>query len=58
MDTNVDPSPDYDTDRRIDHIFLAGGDFACEYWVVDITSYPPNDRYPSDHFAMAADITF
>jgi len=58
MDTNVDPRPDYDTDRRIDHIFLAGGDFACDWWVVDITTYPPNDRYPSDHFAMAADLRF
>ena len=58
MDTNVDPRPDYDTDRRIDHIFLAGGDFACGRWVVDITTYPPNDRYPSDHFAMAADLRF
>lgn len=58
MDTNVDPPPDYDTDHRIDHIFLAGGDFACDWWVVDITTYPPNDRYPSDHFAMAADLRF
>lgn len=58
MDTNVDPRPDYDTDRRIDHIFVAGGDFACDWWVVDITTYPPNDRYPSDHFAMAADLVF
>ncbi len=58
LDTNVDPPPDYETDRRIDHIFLAGGDFECGWWVVDITTYPPNDRYPSDHFAMAADLRF
>jgi endonuclease/exonuclease/phosphatase family metal-dependent hydrolase len=58
MDTNVDPPPDYDTDRRIDHIFLAGGQFACDHWAVDVTTYPPNDRYPSDHFAMAADLAF
>jgi hypothetical protein len=25
---------------------------------VDVTTYPPNDRYPSDHFAMAADLAF
>lgn len=58
MDTNVDPSPEYDSDRRIDHIFLAGGQFECGWWVVDITTYPPNGRYPSDHFAMAADLVF
>jgi len=58
MDTNLDPRPDYDTDRRIDHIFIAGGDFACDWWAVDITTYPPNNRFSSDHFAMAADLRF
>lgn len=45
---------EYDPEGRIDHVFLAGGDFSCRRWVVDMTSYGPERKYPSDHFAVVA----
>lgn len=41
---------------RIDHVFLAGGDWTVSRWVVDMTTYgdPPKD--PSDHFAITTDV--
>ncbi len=47
---------EYDPSHRIDHIFMANGDWDCSYWVVDMTRYGDPLRDPSDHFAMAADI--
>ena len=48
---------EYDPDHRIDHIFVASGDWDCSYWVVDMTRYGDPWRDPSDHLAMSADIT-
>ncbi len=47
---------EYDPDHRIDHIFVAEGDWDSSYWVVDMTRYGDPWRDPSDHFAMATDI--
>ena len=47
---------EYDPIHRIDHIFVALGDWDCSYWVVDMTRYGDPLQDPSDHFAMAADI--
>ena len=48
-----DPA-DHDPASRIDHIFVAGGDFACTRWIVDMTTYGEARSYPSDHFAVVA----
>lgn len=45
---------EYDPESRIDHVFVAGGEFSCRRWVVDMTRYGPELRYPSDHFAVVA----
>jgi len=57
IDTNQVPVPDYDTVDRIDHIFYAGdANWHIPYWIVDMHVYGENDLYPSDHFAMIAQI--
>jgi endonuclease/exonuclease/phosphatase family metal-dependent hydrolase len=59
QDTNLEPAPDYDLDGRIDHIFVADGptsSWTSSNWVVDQNVYGDLDRYPSDHWAIAADM--
>jgi len=51
-----DDERQYDPSHRIDHIFIANGNWDCSYWVVDMTRYGDPLRDPSDHFAMIADI--
>jgi len=60
IDTNQEPVPDYDVPGRIDHIFVAGEGvrWTCPRWVVDLTVYGPQARYPSDHRAMVAELEF
>lgn len=56
VDSNETPVPTYDLADRIDHIFLGSGavDWSVSKWSVDVHRYGPNQRYPSDHFPMAA----
>jgi hypothetical protein len=56
VETNLDPAPAYDLDARIDHLFVSdnGYTWTVSDWVADLTVYGANDRYPSDHFAIAA----
>jgi endonuclease/exonuclease/phosphatase family metal-dependent hydrolase len=56
--TNQSPEPPYDIDDRIDHIFLAGEgvSWTVSDWLADLTIYGPNQRYPSDHFPVVADV--
>jgi len=56
MATNQEPAPAYDIGTRIDHVLVAGAAWQVERWVVDTWTYGPNDRYVSDHFAIAADL--
>ena len=59
VEHNQDAEPEYDPIHRIDHIFLAGPvEWLVLDWVVDLTVYGPEDQYPSDHFPIAATITF
>ena len=60
LETNRVPAPDYDLGDRIDHIFLAGDGvtWSARDWVVDLTSYGANDRYPSDHFPVVATVAY
>ena len=59
VEANVETLPAYDPSHRIDHIFVAGeADWKVPEWVVDMHVYGPDDRYPSDHLAMVADIQF
>jgi hypothetical protein len=45
---------------RIDHIFLAGDGvtWSATDWLADLTVYGPNQRYPSDHFPVVAQVAF
>lgn len=54
--TNLGPVPDYDFNGVIDHVFTAGGTFECDRWRVDMTVYGLDDKLPSDHLAISADI--
>jgi len=57
QDTNLDPAPTYDTEGRIDHVFVADGpdsSWSASTWVVDQTVYGDLDRYPSDHWPITA----
>ncbi len=56
IDSNQDPVPGYDPDIRIDHIFVAGGQWMVPWWVVDTWVY--GETHTSDHFAMAAELQF
>jgi len=60
IDTNQDPVPEYDVPGRIDHIFVAGegARWTCPQWTVDMRVYGDEDRYPSDHRAIVAELTF
>jgi endonuclease/exonuclease/phosphatase family metal-dependent hydrolase len=59
VEHNQASAPAYDYDERIDHIFVAPepageADWAVERWSADLFVYGPQDRYPSDHFAVFA----
>lgn len=58
--SNQDPAPSYDLADRIDHIFVAGDQttWSVSRWQADLTVYPPNDRYPSDHFPIVAELDY
>ena len=59
VDHNQAEAPVYDPDHRIDHIFYAGpGAWSCSDWVADLWTYGEENRYPSDHFALMATLTF
>jgi endonuclease/exonuclease/phosphatase family metal-dependent hydrolase len=58
IDSNQDPVPGYDPSIRIDHIFVAGGQWSVPWWVVDTWVYGPSQQHTSDHFAMAAELHF
>lgn len=47
-----DETRTYGTEHRIDHIFLAGGDFICQRWIVDTHTYGDDKKDPSDHFPI------
>ncbi len=53
---NQDPEPPYEPANRIDQILLAGGDFQCPSWRVDLTTYGARSLFPSDHYAISARI--
>ncbi|MCC6523038.1 MAG: endonuclease/exonuclease/phosphatase family protein [Polyangiaceae bacterium] len=59
--SNQAPVPAYDLAERIDHLFLGAragsAPWQVSSWVVDLFVYGAEDRYPSDHFAIAADLT-
>jgi endonuclease/exonuclease/phosphatase family metal-dependent hydrolase len=54
VDSNQDPLPAYEPAHRIDHIFVAGADWAVPIWTVDTWVYGASQMYPSDHLAMIA----
>lgn len=59
MVTNKSPAPSYDTNDRIDHIFVAGdADWTVTDWVVDLSVYGAKGRYPSDHWPVVATIEY
>jgi endonuclease/exonuclease/phosphatase family metal-dependent hydrolase len=58
VDSNQDPVPPYDPAIRIDHIFVAGGEWTVPWWVVDTWVYGASQLHTSDHFAMAAELAF
>jgi endonuclease/exonuclease/phosphatase family metal-dependent hydrolase len=51
---SADPPPPYDPSGRIDHVFVAGADWHCTRWAVDLSVYGPQDRFPSDHWPVLA----
>ena len=54
---NQPEEPAYEPDHRIDHIFLAGlADWVISDWWVDLYTYGPENKYPSDHFAIATKV--
>ncbi len=57
---NQQPKPDYELADRIDHIFVAGQGVAWKAtsWVVDLSTYGPNQLPPSDHYSMTATLEY
>lgn len=58
VESNQDPVPAYDPAIRIDHIFVAGGEWTVPWWVVDTWVYGDSMLHTSDHFAMVAQLEF
>ncbi len=59
IDHNQATAPDWDPIHRIDHILIAGdATWRVPSWSVDLHVYGPDGLYPSDHFAMVAEIEF
>jgi endonuclease/exonuclease/phosphatase family metal-dependent hydrolase len=57
--SNQSPPAEYHPERRIDHIYLGGQAKWTVYdWAVDMSVYGPKKRYPSDHWAIAAEVSF
>jgi len=56
VDANREPAPDYDPAVRIDHVFVAGGDWSCTDWRADLCEYGAKKMFPSDHRAIVADL--
>ncbi|MFH1531671.1 MAG: endonuclease/exonuclease/phosphatase family protein [Pseudomonadota bacterium] len=57
VDHNQAEEPAWDPSHRIDHIFVVGdGSWRVPTWSVDLHVYGPERRYPSDHFAVVAEI--
>ena len=54
---NTDKTPDYETTKRIDHIFAAGKNLKVQRWLVDLQRFGDKDRHPSDHRLMMATLT-
>jgi endonuclease/exonuclease/phosphatase family metal-dependent hydrolase len=54
--SDLDPTSLNDRGRGIDLVLLAGGEFECNYWKVDYMTYGDRNLYPSDHFAISAQI--
>ena len=55
---NQPQEPAYDAAQRIDHVFLAGpSPWHVSRWRVDLYRYGPQQRYPSDHFAISAQLS-
>jgi endonuclease/exonuclease/phosphatase family metal-dependent hydrolase len=52
---NDDKEPVYETEKRIDHIFV-GPAWTASNWTVDMRRFGPNNRHPSDHFLIVADL--
>ena len=53
-EANLDPAPEYDPTNRIDHIFVAGGEWTATDWIADLFKYGPGPKFPSDHRAVMA----
>lgn len=53
---NEDIEPADEMYHQIDHILVAGGDFACPEWRVDLTPYGDRKLFPSDHYAISVRI--
>jgi len=53
VESNQDPVPPYDPATRIDHVFVAGGNWSAPTWTVDTWVYGASDKHTSDHFAIA-----
>ena len=58
VDSNEDPPTSYDPSVRIDHIWVAGGNWSVPWWVVDTWVYGVSNLHTSDHFAIAAQLWF
>jgi len=59
VDHNQPMAPAWDPIHRIDHILVAGAaPWRVPSWSVDLHVYGPDGLYPSDHFAMVAQIEF
>jgi endonuclease/exonuclease/phosphatase family metal-dependent hydrolase len=56
---NQTQAPHYNAPSRIDHIFVGGlGKWTVSDWAVDMFVYGPRNRYPSDHWAISAQVEF
>lgn len=58
VESNQDPVPAYEPSSRIDHVFVAGGEWTVPWWTVDTWVYGASGLHTSDHFAMATELQF
>jgi endonuclease/exonuclease/phosphatase family metal-dependent hydrolase len=58
VESNQDPAPAYEPSSRIDHVFVAGGEWTVPWWTVDTWVYGASGLHTSDHFAIATELQF
>ncbi len=58
IDSNQNSVQDFDTENRIDHIWVGGDyEYSSDWWKVDMWLYGDSQLMPSDHYPIVAEVS-